>query len=119
MIGKYITTVLVAMIVLAFCCTNARAALGYSDLLAWWQGEGNVNDSKNGFHATSINELATLITNVVGEKTEVLHSPAESGGVSRLCADLTTARKLLNYEPRVDLAQGLRLTLKHDSRFQR
>ena len=50
---------------------------------------------------------------------ELLHSPAESGGVSHLCADIAVARKLLNYEPRVDLAQGLRLTLERDSRFQR
>ena len=47
----------------------------------------------------------------------MIHSPAESGGVSRLCADLTIARKLLDYEPRVDLAQGLRVTLEQDPRF--
>jgi UDP-glucose 4-epimerase len=68
---------------------------------------------------TSVNELATLVAEAVGRKTEVLHSPAESGGVSRLCADIAVARRLLNYEPRVDLAQGLRLTLEQDSRFQR
>jgi len=42
----------------------------------------------------------------------------ESGGVSRLYADITVAHKLLGYEPSVDLAQGLRLTLERDSRFQ-
>jgi nucleoside-diphosphate-sugar epimerase len=39
--------------------------------------------------------------------------------VSHLCADITIARRLLNYEPRVDLAQGLRLMLEQDPRFQR
>ncbi|MEE8392593.1 MAG: NAD-dependent epimerase/dehydratase family protein [Anaerolineae bacterium] len=68
--------------------------------------------------ATSINELATLIADVVGQKAEVLHSPAESGGVSRLCADLSTARQLLGYEARVNLTQGLRLTMERDPRFQ-
>ena len=69
--------------------------------------------------ATSINKLATLVAEVTGQKVELLHSPAESGGVSRLCADIATARRLLNYEPRVALAQGLRLTLERDPRFQR
>jgi len=68
---------------------------------------------------TSVNELATLAAEATGQKVELLHSPAESGGVSRLCADISIAQTLLNYEPRVDLTPGLRLTLEHDSRFQR
>jgi nucleoside-diphosphate-sugar epimerase len=54
----------------------------------------------------------------VGREVEVLHSPAERGGVSQLWADLSTARRLLNYEPHVQLVQGLRLTLEQDPRFQ-
>ena len=72
---------------------------------------GSAND-------TSINDLAELVAQVVGQDVEVLHSPAESGGVSHLCADLSTARRLLNYEPQVGLGQGLRLTLEQDPRFQ-
>jgi UDP-glucose 4-epimerase len=67
----------------------------------------------------SINELAALVSEVSGRAVEVLHSPAESGGVSRLCADIGVARRLLDYEPRVDLTQGLRLALERDPRFQR
>jgi UDP-glucose 4-epimerase len=67
---------------------------------------------------TSINALAALVAEVTGQKVNLLHSPAESGGVSRLCADLDTARQLLDYEPRVDLAQGLRWTIARDPRFQ-
>lgn len=66
---------------------------------------------------TSINELVSRVAEAVGREVEVLLSPAESGGVSRLCADLTLARRLLGYEPRVDLREGLRLTLKLDPRF--
>ena len=69
-------------------------------------------------HETSINELASVVARVVGEKTEVLHSPAESGGVARLCADLSGARQLLGYEPRTGLVDGLRLTLDLDPRLQ-
>ena len=66
---------------------------------------------------TSVNALAALVAKVVGRHVDVLRSPAESGGVSRLCADIAIARKLLNYEPQVDLAQGLRRTLERDPRF--
>jgi UDP-glucose 4-epimerase len=66
---------------------------------------------------TSINELAGWVAKVTERELEVLHSPAESGGVSRLCADIAVARRLLDYEPRVDLAQGLFLTIERDERF--
>jgi len=68
--------------------------------------------------ATSINGLVALVGEVAGRELEVLHSPAESGGVSRLCADISIARRLLEYEPRIDLAEGLRLTLERDPRFR-
>ncbi|MEA3340158.1 MAG: NAD-dependent epimerase/dehydratase family protein [Chloroflexota bacterium] len=68
---------------------------------------------------TSIGELVALTAEAAGREVDVLRSPAESGGVSRLCADISVARKLLGYEPRVALAQGLRLTLERDTRFQR
>lgn len=67
---------------------------------------------------TSINDLAALTAAAVGQEVEVLHSPAESGGVGRLCADIGAARRLLDYEPRVDLPRGLRLTLERDPRFR-
>ncbi|MFN2272698.1 MAG: NAD-dependent epimerase/dehydratase family protein [Anaerolineae bacterium] len=66
---------------------------------------------------TSVNDLVALVAKVTGQEVELLHSPAESGGVSRLYADVSVARRLLDYEPRVDLAQGLRLTLERDPRF--
>jgi UDP-glucose 4-epimerase len=68
---------------------------------------------------TSVNQLSALAAEVTGRQVEVLHSPAESGGVSRLCADITLARRLLDYEPRVSLREGLQRTLKRDPRFGR
>ncbi|HEC35750.1 MAG TPA: NAD-dependent epimerase/dehydratase family protein [Anaerolineae bacterium] len=66
---------------------------------------------------TRINDLAALVAEVIGREVEVIHSPAESGGVSHLCANITLARRLLGYEPRVGLREGLRRTLKADPRF--
>jgi UDP-glucose 4-epimerase len=67
---------------------------------------------------TSINDLAARVAEATGHGVDLLHSPAESGGVSRLCADISVARQLLSYEPCVDLAQGLSLTLGRDTRFR-
>ncbi len=66
---------------------------------------------------TSVNELVRLVAEAVGKEVDVIYSPAESGGVSRLCADITLARRLLGYEPKVDLREGLRRTLQLDPRF--
>jgi len=65
----------------------------------------------------SVNALVDKIRRVTGRPVEPLHSGAQSGGVSRLCADITKARCLLNFAPRVDLDTGLRLTLESDPRF--
>ena len=67
---------------------------------------------------TSINELIKCVQDVTGSNAEVIYNPKTSGGVSRLCADLTLAREKLNYRPSIELEEGLRITLKRDSRFK-
>jgi len=67
--------------------------------------------------ATSINELLRAVERATGRRVHVLRNPQESGGVSRLCADISLARKRLHYRPAVDLEQGLRLTIERDPRF--
>ena len=67
---------------------------------------------------TSINELIKCVQDVTGSNAEVIYSSKTSGGVSRLCADLTLAREKLNYRPSIELEEGLRITLKRDPRFK-
>jgi UDP-glucose 4-epimerase len=67
----------------------------------------------------SINELAHQIARLADRPAEVLHSHAESGGVSRLVADLTLARAKLEFQPKVGLEQGLELLLRHDPLFKK
>ncbi len=67
---------------------------------------------------TSGHELVKAISAVIGKPVDVVHNPLESGGVSRMIADLTRAEALLNYRPRVSLAEGLRRMVESDSRFQ-
>jgi UDP-glucose 4-epimerase len=67
---------------------------------------------------TSIRELIRRVQDVTGSNAEVIYSAQTSGGVSRLCADLTLAKEKLNYRPSIDLNDGLRLTLRRDTRFK-
>ena len=67
---------------------------------------------------TSILDLIKAVQDVTGSNAEVIHNPKTSGGVSRLCADLTLASQKLNYRPSIRLHDGLRLTLRRDPRFK-
>ena len=67
---------------------------------------------------TDVNELVRTIEQLAGREIHSLNIPTESGGVSRLVADLTLARRMLNYEPQVDLTSGLGLLLERDPQFQ-
>jgi UDP-glucose 4-epimerase len=66
----------------------------------------------------SINDLAAKVARLSANRTDVLHNRAQSGGVSRLVADVSLAQQLLGWTPRTDLDQGLELTLERDPRFQ-
>lgn len=65
-----------------------------------------------------INDLAVQAARIAGKQADVLHNPSQSGGVSRLVADVSLARQLLDWTPHTGLDQGLRLTLDRDPRFQ-
>lgn len=67
---------------------------------------------------TSISGLIKCVLDVTGSNAEVIYNPKTSGGVSRLCADLSLASQKLNYRSSIGLTEGLRLTLKRDPRFK-
>jgi UDP-glucose 4-epimerase len=55
-----------------------------------------------------VRELATTITQVLGQPSaEILHVEPRPGDVLRLLADSSKARKLLGFEPRVALREGI------------
>lgn len=67
---------------------------------------------------TGVRELVSLVMKVTSSKAEVIYNPRTDPGVSRMCADIALARQKLGYQPRVSLAQGLRLTLERDPRLR-
>lgn len=68
---------------------------------------------------TSVRTLANLVLEVAGSQADVVYTPQQSSGVSRLSADLSLAEKKLGYRPSIHLEDGLRLTLQRDPRFQK
>jgi UDP-glucose 4-epimerase len=67
---------------------------------------------------TSLRGLTKLVLDVTSSQANVIYSSKTSGGVSRLCADLTLAGQKLKYKPLVSLEAGLKLTLQRDARFK-
>ena len=64
-------------------------------------------------HEVSINDLLKKIENLLGRQVSSLHNPTQSGGISRLVAETSLARKVLGFEPKVSIGEGLRLMLSH------
>jgi UDP-glucose 4-epimerase len=67
---------------------------------------------------TSIRSLANLVLKVTGSQTNTIYNAQTSGGVSRLCANISLAAQKLNYAPSVSLEDGLRLCLQMDLRYK-
>ena len=67
---------------------------------------------------TSIRELVKQVGDATGRDVDSLFNTNTSGGVSRMRANLTLAAGKLNYKPSIKLDEGLRLTLRRDSRFK-
>jgi UDP-glucose 4-epimerase len=59
----------------------------------------------------TISELAREVGKVVGREPLVQHEPPRPGDVLRLCADMTKARRLTSFEPKIDLRTGLHALL--------
>jgi UDP-glucose 4-epimerase len=67
---------------------------------------------------TSTRALTDLVLKVTNTQTNVIYSAQTSGGVLRLCADLSLASQKLNYRPAISLEEGLRMCLQRDVRYK-
>lgn len=80
---------------------------------------GRVVNVANG-ERTTLNELLSALKKITGrEETEAEYREPRVGDVKHSLADITLARELLGYEPKVGLEEGLRLTIEwwKQSRF--
>jgi nucleoside-diphosphate-sugar epimerase len=58
----------------------------------------------------SVNHLAETIGVILAKPVEKRYEPPRPGDIRHSWADISSARELLGYEPRIDLAAGLELT---------
>ena len=58
-------------------------------------------------------ELAQKIKEISGSKSEIVFHPLPADDPKRRCPDLTRARTLLHWEPRVPVEEGLHETLDY------
>ena len=61
---------------------------------------------------TTINELATSIIELTGSKNEVRFEKARAGDIKDSYADVSKAKKLLGFEPKVSLRSGLQTLIE-------
>jgi UDP-glucose 4-epimerase len=66
---------------------------------------------------TTVRELVKMAIQITGGKPEVVYNPRTERGPDRMCADITLAGEVLNYQPQVSLPEGLQLTLEKDPRL--
>lgn len=55
----------------------------------------------------SLNDLAKQINDMTGQKSEIIHDQSRPGDTVRLWADISKAKKLLGFEPKIKLDVGL------------
>jgi UDP-glucose 4-epimerase len=65
----------------------------------------------------SIKELVDAVAEATGRRVHRLSNPSQSGGVSRLVADISLAQAELAFSPKVSLREGLRHILAEDPIF--
>lgn len=66
-----------------------------------------------------LRDLAQMMLDMTGSDAEIIYTPRNDPGVSRMCANLSLAKKSLGFEPRTSLEDGLKRTLEEDPRFKR
>jgi UDP-glucose 4-epimerase len=67
---------------------------------------------------TSVRDLARMVIEITGGDPQEVFNPRISGGVSRMCADISLAKEKLNFVPLIPLEMGLRLTIERDPQFK-
>ncbi|HXW17907.1 MAG TPA: UDP-glucuronic acid decarboxylase family protein [Candidatus Acidoferrales bacterium] len=61
----------------------------------------------------TILEFAEKIRELTGTKAEIVFKPLPQDDPKQRCPDIAKARRVLNWEPKISLAEGLRLTLEY------
>lgn len=69
-------------------------------------------------HETTVNDLVDALEVATGRSINRVWNKEKLGGVERLVADITQAKSLLGFRPKISLKQGLERMLVEDVRFR-
>jgi UDP-glucose 4-epimerase len=63
---------------------------------------------------TTLNELLAILGRIVGRDLTPVYAAPRAGDIKDSVADITRARELLGYDPRVGVEEGLRILVDHE-----
>jgi UDP-glucose 4-epimerase len=72
---------------------------------------GRVMNAGAGRPPTTINRLLALVAEHAGASPQPVHEPPREGDIRRSEADISLARELIGYEPKVSIDEGIRRTV--------
>jgi nucleoside-diphosphate-sugar epimerase len=75
------------------------------------EARGSVLNTGGGRRPTSVNQLLRTVAGIVGVDPRPIHEPTREGDIRWSEADITLARRLIGYEPKVDIEEGIRRTV--------
>ncbi len=61
---------------------------------------------------TSVNDLAQMVFELLGKDTGVEHEPPRPGEIRDSWADISKARRILDYEPKYSMRKGMEITVE-------
>ena len=61
----------------------------------------------------SLNQLVKILQQIFGSKIMPIYEEPRQGDVKHSLADITRARQVLNYRPKIDIETGLRRTVEY------
>src|SRR5829696_7300159 len=64
-------------------------------------------------HECTVLELAQLIVEMTGSKSEIVFAPLPNDDPTRRCPDITLAKAMLDWQPKVSLREGLERTIEY------
>ncbi len=73
---------------------------------------GRVLNAGAGRPPTSINELLALVAESAGASPTPIHEPPREGDIRRSEADISLARELIEYDPKVSIDEGIRRSVE-------
>ena len=94
----------------SFCYVSDLVG-GFVDFMMQEKGIGPMNLGNDG--EFTMLELAEEVISLTGSQSKIVHKPLPSDDPTRRRPDLSLARELLGYEPKVPLREGLKKTIEY------